>query len=85
MILASYTSSNLSSVTCSVYTLSGQYVDIDYISKNFTNINPSHYQLVIRFSVGYIGTWSATDHLKLVINDGLNVNVQTWAYSCTPT
>lgn len=43
MILASYTSSNLSSVTCSVYTLSGQYVDIDYISKNFTNINPSHY------------------------------------------
>jgi hypothetical protein len=85
MILASYTSSNMSSHTCSVYTLSGQYIDSDYISKNFTGINPSHYQLVIRFSVGYIGTWSVSDHLQLVINDGDNVNTQTWAYSCTPT
>lgn len=65
MMLASYTSSNLTSKVCSIYTLSGQYIDTDYISKNFTNINASHYQLVIRFSVGYIGTWSATQHLKL--------------------
>jgi len=31
MILASYTSSSPASQTCSIYTLSGQYVDSDYI------------------------------------------------------
>jgi hypothetical protein len=35
---------------------------------------------VIRFNVGYIGTWGATDALQLEVNDGYNSSFYNWEY-----
>jgi len=69
MTLFGYTSSQYTPVTCTNYTFSGQYTNSDYIFKNFTNIPLNHYALVVRFNVGYIGTWSNTDYLRLKLED----------------
>jgi hypothetical protein len=58
MALTGYASSSLVPYTCSSYDFSGRYSNTDWISKNFTGIGANHYELVIRFSVGYMGTWS---------------------------
>jgi hypothetical protein len=61
-------STNQSCVTTSpTYLLSGRYIDKDYISKNYTiSTAPpiNHYQVVIRFSIAYVGTWSSTQYLN---------------------
>lgn len=65
MSLVGYSSSKANPYVCSIYTFSGKYVNSDYLSKNFTGIGANHYELVIRFNVGYIGTWSSSDNLQL--------------------
>jgi hypothetical protein len=58
MSLIGYTGSTPHTKPCGNMTFSGTYVNTDYIFKNFTNINTEHYELIIRFNVGYFGTWS---------------------------
>lgn len=57
MSLAGFTSSKTTPVTCTNYTFSGQYTSLDYLFKNYTGIPLNHYAIVVRFNVGYIGTW----------------------------
>lgn len=68
MDLSGYSTSKPAPQICDQYTLSGQYVAGDFIQKTFTGIPANHYQLVIRFGVGYIGTWNPTDQMNLEIN-----------------
>ena len=58
--LGGYSTSSLVPVTCDKYTLSGAYVQGGYISKTFTNLPLNHYEIVIRFNIGYIGSWNAS-------------------------
>ena len=37
----------------------------DYISKTFSNIPLNHYELVVRFGIGFMGTWDANDKILL--------------------
>jgi len=82
MSLAGYTSSKLSTTTCTNYTLSGEYTNQDFIYKNFTGIPLNHYQLIIRYNVGYIGTWSSSDYLRLNIQDEWQSIFYDYPYSC---
>lgn len=82
MTLFGYTSSQYTPVTCTNYTFSGQYTNSDYIFKNFTNIPLNHYALVVRFNVGYIGTWSNTDYLRLKLEDQLQSVNYDYRYYC---
>lgn len=61
MPLTGFTSSKTTPVTCTNYTFSGQYTNQDYLFKNYTTIALNHYAVVIRFSIGYIGTWQISD------------------------
>lgn len=82
MTLAGYTSSQLATRTCSNYTFSGQYTNTDFISKNFTNIPLNHYAVVVRFNVGYIGTWAETDNLRLNLQDSAQSIFYDYKYVC---
>jgi hypothetical protein len=82
MSLTGYTSSKASTVTCTNYTFSGQYTNQDYISKNFTNIPLNHYSILVRFSVGYIGTWGLNDSLRLNLQDSAQSLLYDYHYSC---
>jgi hypothetical protein len=77
MDLTGYTTSKPQPQACSIYTVSGQYVAGDYIRKTFTSIPLNHYQIVIRFSVGYIGSWSQSDSMLLEVNG----NTEKWEYN----
>lgn len=77
MDLSGYSSSKPGPQTCDVYFLSGQYVAGDYIQKTFTGLPLNHYQVVIRFGIGYIGTWNSADQMALYI-DGQPF---TWKYN----
>lgn len=57
MDLSGYSTTKPTPQICDAYTLSGQYVAGDYISKTFTNFPLNHYQIIVRFGIGYIGTW----------------------------
>jgi hypothetical protein len=61
--LTGYSTSKTTPHTCDVYTLSGQYVAGDFIRKTFTGIPLNHYQVVVRFGVGFMGTWNTTDKI----------------------
>ena len=77
--LSTYSSSKPTAQTCDQYTLSGQYVAGDYLQKTFVGIPRNHYQLLIRVSIGYIGTWNSGDQIQLNI-DGQDYS---WGYgSC---
>ena len=65
MSLTGYTTTVATPFVCSNLTFSGQYVNTDFIEKNFTNILTEHYELIIRFGVGYIGTWTNVDQLQI--------------------
>lgn len=82
MALTGYTSSKPSPITCTNYTFSGQYTNQDFISKNFTNIPTNHYSIIIRFSVGYIGTWTTNDVLRLTLQDQTQSVIYDYNYSC---
>lgn len=65
-----YSTNSPSPKTCGIYTFSGAYTGHHYINKKFANIPLNHYELVIRFGIGYMGSWDATDQLLLIINNG---------------
>lgn len=77
MDLSGYSSSKPTPLPCDQYTLSGQYVAGDFIQKTFTGLPLNHYQVVVRFGVGYIGSWNPTDQMHLEING----QVFTWTYN----
>jgi hypothetical protein len=60
MNISTYNTSSNTIKLCGAYNLSGQYIYTDYISKNFTSIPINHYELVVRFGIGFIGTWLGT-------------------------
>jgi len=82
MSLYGYNSDSLTPVTCTNYTFSGKYTANSYLSKSFTNIPLNHYALVVRFSVGYLGTWSANDGLRLNLQDSLQSINYDYFYHC---
>lgn len=59
--LGGYSTSSLVPVTCDKYTFSGAYVQGGFISKTFNDLPLNHYEVVIRFNVGLIGSWNASD------------------------
>ena len=61
MDLTGYISNNPTPTSCGAYQLSGKYTSGHYISKTFTDLGTNHYETVIRFGVGYIGSWDADD------------------------
>lgn len=75
----------MTTATCLTYQLSGKYVDKDFIQRNLTKIPTNHYQVVIRFNVAYIGTWSATQNLNLNVRHYYGAQNFTWAYACAVT
>lgn len=54
--------------TCGMYSLSGQYVAGNYIQKTFTGLPLNHYQVVVRFGVGFMGTWNSTNQILAEAN-----------------
>ena len=82
MSLAGYSSTQVSPVTCSNYTFSGQYTSADYLFKNFTNIALNHYQIIVRFNVGYVGTWSESDYLRVTLGDSMQIVNHDYYYNC---
>ena len=82
MSLFGYDSSSLTPHTCTNYTFSGQYTSTDYLSKNFTGIPLNHYALVVRYNVGYLGTWSDTDYLRLNLQDNKQSINYDHHYNC---
>jgi len=83
MNLFGYSTTNPTPHTCTNYTFSGQYTANDYISKNFSGIPLNHYALVIRYNVGYMGTWNTTDVLSLNIQDDEQDIYYDYNYSCS--
>ena len=61
--LSGYSTSNPSPINCGGYGLSGQYTAGSYISKTFNNLGLNHYDLVVRFGVGFIGSWNSFDQI----------------------
>jgi len=76
-----YNISNISSATL-LYNFPAKMVSTDYIYKTFAIAQP-HYYVGIRFSIAFIGVWSATDYLKLMIDDTLQQQVYLLGYNCT--
>lgn len=68
MDISTYSTNKPAVQSCGLYKMSGQYVSGDYIQKTFTGIPLNHYQLVIRFGVGHIGTWNPTDTMEVEID-----------------
>lgn len=83
MSLTGFTSSKSTPITCTNYTFSGQYVNSDYLFKNYTGIPLNHYAIVVRFSVGYIGTWSQADYLRLGLADASGSLNYDYRYYCS--
>jgi len=77
-----YQSTQYTSQTCTFYTFSGKYTNLDYIQKTFTNIPLNHYAIVVRFSVGYIGNWANTDQLQFTAGDSISTTNFIYNYSC---
>jgi len=46
------------------YDFLGTFVSTDYFYKNYSILN-SHYAVIIRYSMAFIGVWSTKDYLKL--------------------
>lgn len=70
MSLEGYQSSKPESVSCGDYSFSGEYVAGDYLAKKFKipESYGGHYELTIKFGIGYIGSWSNTDMMSMKIN-----------------
>ena len=83
MSLTGYTSSQSTPVTCTNYTFSGQYTSADYLFKNYTGIALNHYAIVVRFNVGYIGTWAETDFLRVALTDSYGSVNFDYKYICS--
>lgn len=82
MSLAGFTSSSPIPITVSNYTFSGKYASTDYLFKNYTGIALNHYAVVIRFNVGYVGAWTDTDYLQLLMTDSNGATNYNFSYFC---
>lgn len=80
--LTGFSSSNPNTFTCAGLPFSGKYVNTDYLEKNFTGIATEHFELVIRFNLGYFGAWGSSDNLQLEVNDGVSTSYHSWGYNC---
>lgn len=80
--LDGFSTSNPNVYTCNNISFSGKYTNLDYLQRNFTEINAEHFELIVRFNVGYIGSWAATDNLQLEIHDGVMTSYHFWEYTC---
>ena len=85
MNLSTFVVSNSTNQTCGIYKISGRYIDKDYISKNYTNFTIGHYQAIVRFSIAYVGTWSARQYLNFQAVHGYGSSNTIWNYSCLTT
>lgn len=83
--LDGFSTSSPALFNCGAFPFSGRYVNTDYIQKNFTGINTEHFELVIRFNVGYFGSWGSSDNLQLEVHDGVSTSYHSWGYSCGQT
>lgn len=68
MDLSGYFSSKPGPQVCDQYALSGQYTAGDFIQKTFTGLPLNHYQVVVRFGIGYIGSWNQADQMRVHID-----------------
>jgi hypothetical protein len=84
MDISTFITTNNTIKVCGIYNMSGGYVDYDWIAKNYTKIPVNHYNLIIRFSVGYIGTWSPSDDLNLYFSHQYGTSNHQFSYSCSP-
>jgi len=82
MALAGFTSSSPTPVTCTNYTFSGRYASNDYLFKNYTSIPLNHYAVVVRFGVGYVGSWTDADFLRLNLVDSNGATNFDYRYYC---
>lgn len=80
MELGGYKTTKASPVTCGTYSLSGEYVAGDYLSKTFEipESYGGHYEIAIKFVIGYIGAWTNTDQIYMKLNG----KQYTYNYSC---
>ena len=69
MDIGGYSTDNPSPIQCGEYWLSGQYTAGSYLSKTFNGLGTNHYQIVIRFGVGYIGSWDELDQMQVLMDD----------------
>jgi hypothetical protein len=63
------------------YNFSGVYASTDYIAKTYA-IHDPHYQMVLRFSVTFVGVWAANDSLNVYTNDGISGTNTPVIYNC---
>lgn len=63
------------------YNFLGTYVSTDYIAKTYA-IYPPHYQMVLRFSITFVGVWAANDSLNVYTNDGVSGTNTPVIYNC---
>jgi hypothetical protein len=83
MSLFGYSTSSPVPLVCNNYTFSGQYAAGDYLFKNFTGIPINHYALVVRFNVGFMGSWSSSDGLRLRLEDDEQTIDFDYNYGCS--
>lgn len=83
MNLTGYVSSSPVVKTCGIYQLSGQYVSTDYLTRTWVGLGVNHYKLVIRFSIGFIGTFAGNEAYQVTINGGTSSTNHTFQYACT--
>jgi hypothetical protein len=55
----------------------------DYMYRNISITQP-HYQIKYRFSIAYIGVWSANNSIWLHMNDGVQTYNKNLSYGCVP-
>ena len=71
MSLVGYKSSKPTTFVCDQYEFAGKYVAGDYITKDFTKIPKNHYEIIVRFGIGFMGNWNAQE--EIIVNvDGKN-------------
>ena len=63
------------------YNFLGVYASTDYIAKTYAIPHP-HYQMVLRFSVTFVGVWAANDSLNVYTNDGISGTNTPVIYNC---
>jgi hypothetical protein len=67
MDLSGYEATSMTPVSCGGYTFSGAYGAGSYIRKQF-DLSVTHYQVLIRFSLGMIGTWDGDESVHLTLD-----------------
>lgn len=75
-----YPIDNVTNITF-FYNFSGVYVSTDYVAKTYA-IHDPHYQMILRFSITFVGVWAANDSLNVYTNDGISETNNPIIYNC---